>query len=60
MARTVPLGLLLSFPIAGKLRFTKDSVPTALLESGFYLGLLTLCIVLMIGASFHSFLYFNF
>ena len=56
----VPLGLLLSFPIAGKLRFTKDSVPTAQLESGFYLGLLTLCIVFMIGASFHSFLYFNF
>ena len=56
----IPLGLLLSFPLAEKLRFTKDSVPAALLESGFFLGLLALCIVFMIGASFHSFLYFNF
>ena len=56
----VPLGLLLSFPVTEKLRLTKDSVPAALLESGFYLGLLALCIVYMIGASFHSFLYFNF
>ena len=56
----IPLGLLFSFPISEKLRLARDSVPVALLESGFYLGLLALCIVFLIGASFHSFLYFNF
>ena len=56
----VPLGLLLSFPLAARLPKPKDGVPAAVLESGFYLGLLALCVVFLIGASFHPFIYFNF
>ena len=56
----VPLGLLFSFPLAEKLRWPKDGVFAALLESGLYLGLFALCIVFLIGASFHPFIYFNF
>ena len=56
----VPLGLLFSFPLAEKLRWPKDGVFAAVLESGLYLGLFALCIVFLIGASFHPFIYFNF
>ncbi len=56
----LPPALLFSFPLAEKLRFREDNLLSAFLINGFYLGLLAVCIMFLIGASFHPFIYFNF
>ena len=56
----LPPAVFFSFPLAKKLHVPERGVFSTLAVNGFYVGLLVLCTLFLISASFTPFLYFNF